>query len=116
MTPKAFASGIMQGVVDENVSIYRDLFSKTYASEASDPYWRRALELFSSLSDEQRSVFFEIVRQVSVDTASNVLGVLDGVSSIKGDEAGFTLLSGPRQKLNGDLQSLFLVEDEARSK
>ena len=114
MTPKAFASGIMQEVVEENVSIYRDLFAKTPASGGSDPYWRRALELFGSLSDYQQSVFFEILRQVSVDTASNVLGVLDGVNSIEGGDAGFALLSGTGQKLSGDLQGFFLVEDEAR--
>jgi predicted transcriptional regulator with HTH domain len=116
MKSQDFASGIMREVVDENVSIYRDLFSETSASEASDPYWRRALGLFNSLSDEQRSVFFEIVRQVSVDTASNVLGVLDGVNSIEGGEAGFSLLSGTGEKLNSDLQSFFLVEDESRRK
>ena len=112
MTPKVLASGIMRVVIDENVSIYRDLFSKMPASEASDPYWRRALALFGSLPDEQRSVLFEIIRQVSVDTASNILGVLDGVNSIDEGETSFTLLSAAGQKLNGDLQSLFLVEDE----
>ena len=83
------------------------------ASEASDRYWRSALALFSSLTEEQRSILFEIMRQVSLDTASNILGVLDGVNQIDGDEAGFTLLSAAGEKLNGDLQSLFLVEDES---
>lgn len=113
MTPKSFAAGLMHDVIEENVSIYRDLFSKTSAAGASDPYWKRALALFNSLTEEQRSVFFEIVRQVEIDTTSNILGVLDGVNPIEGAEPGFTLLSGSGQKLNGDLQSLFLVEDEA---
>jgi len=113
MIPKAFASAVMREVIDENLSIYRDLFSKTPASEASDPYWCRALTLFDSLTEEQRFVLFEIMRQVSVDTASNILGVLDGVNTIEGGEAGFTLLSATGQKLNGDLQSLFLEEDES---
>jgi len=113
MTPKAFASGLMRGVVDENVSIYRDLFSQTSAADASDPYWKRALALFGSLTDEQRTIFFEIVRQVSIDTVSNILGVLDGVNPIDEGEATFTLISGNGQKINGDLQSFFLIEDEA---
>src|SRR3954454_18759119 len=103
MTPRVFVSGIMRGVIDENVSIYRDLFSETPASEASDLYWRRALALFRSLTEEQRPILFEIVRQVSVDTASNIQGVLDGLSSIDGSEADFILLSATGQKLNGDL-------------
>jgi hypothetical protein len=116
MTPKTFANGIMRRVVVENISIYQNLFLRTPASEASDPYWRHALALFNSLTEEQRSVLFEILRQVSVDTVANILGVLDGVNQIEGGEAGFTLLSATGKKLNGDLQSLFLVEAESTAR
>lgn len=112
MTPKDLATGLMRDVVDENVAAYREMFTHTRLSDAIDPYGRRALTLFASLSEEQRAVLFEIVRQVSVDTVSNVLGVFDGVNMIEGADAGFTVIYGRDQKMNGDLQSLFLVEDE----
>lgn len=112
MTPKDLAAGLMREVVDENMAIYRTLFSQTSPDAASDQYWKRALALFASLSDEQRSVFFEVIRQVSVDTTSNVLGVIDGVNTLEEGQAGFILLYDQDQKLSGDLQSLFLVEDE----
>jgi hypothetical protein len=41
---------------------------------------------------------------------------LDGVNQLERDEAGFTLLSATGKKLNGDLQSLFLVEDESTAR
>lgn len=116
MTPKDLATGLMREVVDENVAAYRELFTHTPLSDATDPYWQRALTLFASLSEEQRGVFFEVVRQVSVDTVSNVLGVFDGVNAIEGADAGFAVIYGRDQRMDGDLQSLFLVEDEEITK
>lgn len=111
MTPQKLAHQLRTAVVEENVTIYRDLFSNTSIEEASDPYWRRALTLFGALSPEQREVFFEVVRQVAVDTTSNVLGVVDGVNGLEGIEGEFELRLGGN-KLSGDLQSQFLIEEE----
>ncbi|WP_395780006.1 hypothetical protein [Aquidulcibacter sp.] len=116
MKPKDLATGLMREVVNENVAAYRELFTHTPLSDATDPYWQRALAFFASLSEQQRAVFFEVVRQVSVDTVSNVLGVLDGVNAIEGADAGFAVFYGRDQRLDGDLQSLFLVEDEESTK
>lgn len=111
MTPKDFAVAIKQSVIEENLAVYRDIFVQTSPEDASDPYWKRALVLYSSLPPDQRPVIFEIMRQVAVDTTSNVLGVIDGVNFLEGTSDEFTLFYG-RDKLSGDLQSLFLVEDE----
>jgi hypothetical protein len=116
VTPKDLAVGLMREVVDENVATYRELFTSTPLREATDPYWQRALTFFASLSEQQRAVFFEVVRQVSVDTVSNVLGVFDGVNTIEGADAGFAVIYGRDQRMDGDLQSLFLVEDEEITK
>lgn len=53
---------------------------------------------------------------MSVDTVSNVLGVFDGVNAIEGADAGFAVIYGGDQRMDGDLQSLFLVEDEEITK
>ncbi|MDP2810075.1 MAG: hypothetical protein Q8O34_07995 [Rhodocyclaceae bacterium] len=110
MTPQEFVIRLRGAVVEENTAIYRDLFSSTSIEKASDPYWRRALGLFGALSPEQREVFLEVVRQVAVDTTSNVLGVIDGVNALGGGEEFELDLDG--KKLSGDLQSLFLAEEE----
>lgn len=113
MKSSDFVQLLRAAVVDENVAIYRDLFTNTLTETASDTYWQRALALFNSLSPEQQDVFFEVVRQIAVDTTSNVLGVIDGVNSIDGINEEFILTYGDENKLlNGDLQSLFLVEEE----
>lgn len=115
MTSEHFAAGLMQSVVDDNVSTYRELFANTLPDDASDPYWKRSLALYHTLTPDQQSVFFEVIRQVSVDTTSNVLGVIDGVNFIAGGDEEFTLIYGRDQKISGDLQSLFLVEEEQRA-
>lgn len=115
MTPNDFVSRLRLAVVEENVELYRQLFSSTTVEKASDPYWKRALTLFNSLNSEQQEVFFEVIRQVAADTTSNVLGVFDGVNALEGVNADFDLHCGTGPRLNGDLQSLFLVEEERAS-
>jgi hypothetical protein len=82
----------------------------------SDPYWKRALTLFNGLSAEQQEVFFEVIRQIAVDTTSNVLGVIDGVNALDRAEDQFVLTCESGAELSGDLQSLFLAEDEQASR
>ena len=54
-----------------------------------------------------------IIRQVAVDTTSNVLGVIDGVNSVEGVDAEIRLTYADENLLlSGDLQSLLLVEEE----
>jgi hypothetical protein len=114
MTPKDFVVQLRAAVVDENTEIYRNLFSTTEVEAASDPYWKRALSMFEALPLEHRATFFEVVRQVSVDATSNILGVVDGVTTIGDGNVELRLMCG-EQKISGDLQSLFLVEEERDS-
>lgn len=116
MTPKDFVASLRMAVVEENADIYRQLFTSTSVAEASDPYWKRALSLFNDLNAEQKEILFEVVRQVTVDTTSNILGVIDGVNALDCADEQFVLTCEDGSRLNGDLQSLFLVEEERVSR
>ena len=111
MNTEVFVSGLREAVVEENIAIYRQIFSETALSSATDPYWQRALHLYANLTVEEREVLFEIMKQVAMDTVSNVLGVIDGVSVLGGMSQPLELRSGA-DVLSGDLQSQFLVLDE----
>jgi hypothetical protein len=111
MDSREFVAGLREEIVQANVSTYRQLFEETRASEATDPYWRDALMLFSQLTQEQREILFRIIRQVVVDTTSNLLAVLDGVTRLRGQKEDLTLLCGP-VRLDGDLQDPFLEAEE----
>jgi hypothetical protein len=113
MTQQELINRIRAEIIDQNLAIYRDLFATTDAANASDPYWKRALGLHSTLSDEQKAVLFQIVRQVMVDTCSNLLGVFDGVNWLEGQTEGFKLTTeSGSEKLNEGLQDLLLGAEE----
>ncbi len=112
MTPELLAAGLMKPVVEEGAATYRRLFADTHPDKASDPYWKRALVLFGQLSPAQRLVFFEILQQVSIDTVSGVLGVIDGSSYLANRTEDLVLTTAEGRKLSGDLQDLFLAQAE----
>jgi hypothetical protein len=115
MTPTQFVFGIRETVVRANNEIYGELFANTSPIQASDEHWQRALTLFNKLSNDEKETFLKTLKQVSVDTVSNVFGVLDGLNDVDGSIEPFTLLDGAGTKLNGDLQALFLESEEGPS-
>lgn len=113
MTPENFISQVRSAVVQQNATIDNDLFESTTLDGASDVYWKRALVLYRSLSYADRTILFEIMRQVRIDTVSELFGILDGVSTLEGPREDFVLTSqSDNQKLNGNLQDLFLEAEE----
>lgn len=112
VTPEEFVAKIRKSVIDENQVLYRNLFENTPIKSATDPYWLKAKILFEFLNHDQRDIFFQVIRQTSIDTASNLLGIIDGVNSLD-DVSGDFLLTydGGDEPLNGDLQSIFLAEE-----
>jgi hypothetical protein len=113
MTPQDFISQIRATVVQQNAVIYKGLFESTRPEAARDPYWKRALTLHRSLSESDRAVLMEIIRQVTTDTVSNLFAILDGVSTLEGAREDFVLTSkSDNRKLNGNLQDLFLEAEE----
>lgn len=117
MTPENFVSLIRKSIIEENLVIYKELFSSTDMNNASDPHWVRALGLYAKLNDDDKGVLFDIVRQVMVDTVSNLFAVLDGVSQLEGQEGEFSLLADPSaERLNSELQDRFLELEEKCAK
>jgi len=113
MKPEEFVKKIRQSVLDENVAIYRDLFETTEVDQASDPYWKEARGLFEKLGDKEKETLFKIMRQVSVDTISNMFALLDGVSCLEDQDGDFSLtIENEQEQLNGDLQDIFLEIEE----
>lgn len=107
MDDREIAEKFLARVVNENISTYRQLFSETSSDEAIDLYWKSALSLFNKLDSADKEIFFSILKQVSVDTVSNITGVIDGSSDI-GLEEDIRLSSHDGKILSGFLQDRFL--------
>ena len=117
MTPQEFITQVRSVVVQQNTAMDKGLFASTTPEGASDPYWKRSLTLHGSLSEADRVVLFEIMRQVRVDTVSEIFGILDGSSPLDGPRENFVLVSqSDNRKLNGNLQDLFLEAEERERK
>lgn len=114
MSVAEFVDAIRVSVIDENMKIYSDLFYGTDRTGVSDDYWSKALAFFDTLSEADRATLFGIMRQVSIDTVSNVFGVLDGSSYAEGIDGEISVqLSPSGDVISGDLQSAFLTLFEA---
>lgn len=108
-----FINGIREAVVEENLEIYKDLFENTNIESATDRYWKEALLFFSKLDSTDKNIFFRILRQIEVDTTSNILSILDGVSWLEGQEDEFKLTTkNSNDIINGELQDKFLELEE----
>lgn len=107
MEGRFVAERLLEGVVKANLATYRELFTKTKAEQAAAPYWQLALDFFEGLNKKEKEIFFAILKQVSIDTVSNVAGAIDGSSDI-GLKEEIRLIDRNGTSISGDLQDFFL--------
>ena len=111
MEGKLVAERLLEGVVKANVATYRELFTKTKVEQTADPYWKSALAFFEGLNEKEKETFFAILKQVSIDTVSNVASAIDGSSDI-GLKEEIRLINRNGISISGDLQDCFLAAVE----
>jgi hypothetical protein len=63
------------------------------------------------MTDRQQRATSVLINQVTKDTISNLLGILDGVSLLDGFRGHFQLTYESGHVLNGDLQDIFLADE-----
>lgn len=102
-----FIKSVYKTVVEGGKDIYRDLYENTEITERTVNCWKNALELYHALDNNQKNVFIDIIEQTMVDTISSIFGVLDGSSTLAGEDFEFDV------KINGistedELQDTFL--------
>lgn len=106
---------IYNSVLVENIEIYRDLFENSKIEIRTTEYWKSTLELYEKLSSADKQIFLRIVEQTVVDTISNMLGVIDGSSTLTGFQHEIGLTVG-NQFIQSDLQDVFLEMVEKSKK
>lgn len=102
---KILAKGLYDSIVMENYSIYKDLFMNTDIADVSDEYWKGSLNLFKKLSDNDKDIFFKILKQVSIDTISNMLAFVDGTMDMENIDNVSLMISSKKIE---DMQDSFL--------
>lgn len=102
-----FVKSLFESIVKENLQLYKDLYETTNVTEKTDDYWKKTIGFYDSLTDENKAILMRIIEQTMIDTISNMLGVMDGSSTLK------DCLLEPKLLLEsidteGDLQDSFL--------
>ncbi len=114
MQPSHFVSQIKKIAIDEGLESYKEIFNTK--DNVTDKYYIKAIKFFNNLDTESKQTFFEIIRAVEVDTVSTMLGILDSAIWLEDQENDFILtMENSKSIINGDLQDMFLEEEENNS-
>ena len=112
MKPEVFAEKIYKTIACSGVDSYWDALNSSKPTQITDPYWQSVVDLLSKLDDSDKEIVRNIIRQVSVDTVSHVLAIIDGVSTLEDDDTEYALTADGETVISGNLQSFFLEVDE----
>ncbi|SMC41525.1 hypothetical protein [Chryseobacterium sp. YR221] len=113
MKPEELVRVLKRETIEGNLELYKNLLDTT--NEAKDPVWKGILPIYINFSKEEKEIFIKFLRVVEINTLSHVLGIIDGSTYVDGITQDFFLTTGDsNEKINDDLQSLFLelIEEE----
>ena len=69
-----FVKSLYESIVKENLKLYKNLYETTNVTPKTDE---------ESLTDDNKDILMRIIEQTMIDTISNMLGVIDGSSTLK---------------------------------
>ncbi|MEC2158776.1 transposase [Virgibacillus halodenitrificans] len=108
-----FVKSLYESIVKENLQLYKNLYETTNVTSKTDEYWKNAIGFYESLTDENKDTLMRIIEQTMIDTISNMLGVIDGSSTLNDCPFELKLLLDSNDT-EGELQDLFLELIEER--
>ena len=108
-----FVKSLYESIIKENLELDRQLYETIKIDTKTDEYWKAAIGLYNSLTVENKDVLMRIIEQTMIDTISNMLGVIDGSSTLKDRLLEPKLLLDSKDT-GGELQDFFLELIEMR--
>lgn len=108
-----FVESLYESIIKENLQIYKDLYETTNVTSKTDDYLKKAIGFYDSLTDVNKDTLMKIIEQTMIDTTSNMLGVIDGSSTLKDCSLEPKLLLDSIDT-EGELQDAFLEFIEER--
>lgn len=104
---EVFIRSLYRTIVQEGKSEYKELLDNTNVEDATDKYWIKVLQLYDNLTEEDKEILIAIIQQTMIDTISNMLGIIDGSSTLSGCDAEPKLYLDETDT-DSELQDLFL--------
>lgn len=78
MATEFFVQQIKRDIVDENTAYYVDILENFDISELSGDFWYDTIKCYRTLSSDEKKSFDTFIRQIIIDTLSNIFGIVDG--------------------------------------
>lgn len=100
-----FINAIFSELFDKNFEQYKEALSRSVNTDTD--LYAKARNALASLSDAQRSQVIEFFKVVIADSASVVLGTLDGVHFPDNFEGDFVVTCNGNE-IQGDLMDIFI--------
>lgn len=113
MKPDNIVEYVRSEIVERLSHMYIEALDSEASNRQSDQ-WIKIVSAYQRLDSASKLALHGLIRQAMIDVSSKLLGLLDGTSSPYHFKEDFRLHYGnSSEKLNGDLQELFLaaVED-----
>ena len=110
MTPELLVRGLKARLVDSTVDEYREHLENNSPEHNTGVVSPRMFSYYQSLDSDQREIFFDVVRQIEIDTVADFLAYLDGAYWFQEQTADMrlTTVENPEEPLNGSLADIFL--------
>ncbi len=108
-----FIEKLIDMLIVEGIEEYKASNETLQIGPKTINYWKDVKQLYVTLDQKQKEIYYEIIRQVMIDTISSVFGILDGTTSINGMECNIEVA------INGcstehELQDVFLEKIEEK--
>lgn len=108
---KKFVMNIYEEIVNTNMEYYSTAYDDTDIQDNYPTEIKNRISFVQSLDPDRKKILLSYMRQIIIDTISNVFGIIDGSSYLEDfNEGDFELKYGNhiKQIISGDLQDLFL--------
>ncbi|NEN75484.1 hypothetical protein F9B74_03975 [Pelistega sp. NLN82] len=109
MQDKIISEAIYDELMNSVFQYYVETLNKK--SEKSSDLYGRMRALINNLDNEQKDIIFKFIRNTIIDTASTILGTIDGTTFLKNAD-GIYILKYENQEIQGCLQDYFLAKAE----
>jgi hypothetical protein len=111
-TAESVVDAIFHELLEENASSYRRILSMPMDDDGTTAY-PEVRQALGKLSPRERDHIFRIMEVIIADTASVILGTLDG-THYPGHLDGDFIVTFDNEAIQGDLQDIFIEKAEEK--
>lgn len=109
---KIVINEIYKELFNDNLKLYSERLNRKYSECNKEDAFSQVNNVFIKLSEKEKQAMINMIKIVISDTASTILGTVDGTHMVNNIDKDFQLIYDD-EEIQGDLQDYFLalIED-----